>query len=385
MLPECFFESSESLDILKKQIPVGSSSQKLTVVDLFSGCGGMTAGAFMAASKLGVGFEIPFASDYLKGAADVYKKNFGGYIGEYHQGDLSAFFSRPLSELNPRESTLLSQNSAPVDILMAGPPCQGHSNLNNKTRRMDPRNELYYAPIRAAELLRPGFIVIENVPSIVHSKIPVIDESKDFLRGIGYNVFEVTVDFLSFGLPQSRKRHLLLASNRSLDLSSLFLTKKGNVPLPNLRDWLHDLPVTGDPVMDRPGKMSDDNRRRVDYLFENDCYDLPNFMRPPCHKDKDHSYKSAYGRLRWDQPAQTITSGFGSIGQGRYIHPADRRTITPREAARIQGFPDWFSFSEIGKITKLRLMIANAVPPVLTYAIILRKLEMESASFLEAS
>src|SRR5690606_5320498 len=84
------------------------------------------------------------------------------------------------------------------------------------------------------------------------------------------------------------------------------------------------------------------NKKRIDYLFENNLWDLPDSQRPDCHKEKSHSYKSCYGRLRWDKPAQTLTSGFGSMGQGRYVHPLQRRVITPHEAARIQGFPDFF-------------------------------------------
>ncbi|MFT3733714.1 MAG: DNA cytosine methyltransferase [Rhodocyclaceae bacterium] len=112
-----------------------------------------------------------------------------------------------------------------------------------------------------------------------------------------------------------------------------------------------------------PSKMSQANSERVNILFSKNIYDLPNQFRPACHRDKSHSYVSVYGRLRWDQPAQTITSGFGSMGQGRYIHPERKRTITPHEAARIQGFPDFFDFSEIKHRTSLQEIIANAVPP----------------------
>jgi DNA (cytosine-5)-methyltransferase 1 len=70
-----------------------------------------------------------------------------------------------------------------------------------------------------------------------------------------------------------------------------------------------------------------------------------------------------YGRLHWEEPSQTITSGFGSMGQGRYVHPSEKRTITPHEAARIQGFPDFFSFESVKSRGELHTMIANAVPP----------------------
>ena len=76
-----------------------------------------------------------------------------------------------------------------------------------------------------------------------------------------------------------------------------------------------------------------------------------------------------YGRMYWDRLAQTITSGFGSMGQGRFVHPRRRRTITAHEAARLQGFPDFFDFTSVNKITALREMIGNAVPPMFAEAV----------------
>jgi DNA (cytosine-5)-methyltransferase 1 len=78
-----------------------------------------------------------------------------------------------------------------------------------------------------------------------------------------------------------------------------------------------------------------------------------------------------YGRLKWEEPAQTITSGYGSIGQGRYMHPSEKRALTAHEAARIQGFPDYFQFSEVTKRADLATMIGNAVPPQLAEQIVL--------------
>jgi DNA (cytosine-5)-methyltransferase 1 len=103
----------------------------------------------------------------------------------------------------------------------------------------------------------------------------------------------------------------------------------------------------------------------MEHLLQEKLYDLPNNLRPKCHQN-DHSYKSMYGRLRWNLPAQTITSGFGSIGQGRYMHPTQPRALTAHEAARIQGFPDYFDFSPVGKRGDLATMVGNAVPPALS-------------------
>ena len=112
------------------------------------------------------------------------------------------------------------------------------------------------------------------------------------------------------------------------------------------------------------------------WLLENDAYDLPNRLRPPCHQG-DHSYVSMYGRLKWGEPAQTITSGFGSLGQGRFMHPSIPRTLTPHEAARLQGFPDYFTFDSAVNRTQLAIIIGNAVPPLLAHTLIGRLIAME--------
>jgi DNA (cytosine-5)-methyltransferase 1 len=120
-------------------------------------------------------------------------------------------------------------------------------------------------------------------------------------------------------------------------------------------------------LFNRPSTLSKDNRERIQYLLQNDLYDLPNNLRPPCHQIGDHSYKSMYGRLKFGEAAQTITSGFGSPGQGRYVHPTQPRTLTPHEAARLQYFPDFFDFSKATTRTALANMIGNAVPMKLSY------------------
>ena len=121
-------------------------------------------------------------------------------------------------------------------------------------------------------------------------------------------------------------------------------------------------------MLDRRPQPTPANLARMEYLLANDLHDLPNDRRPECHRG-DHTYRSMYGRLRWDRPAQTITSGYGSIGQGRYMHPDQPRALTAHEAARIQGFPDYFDFSACRTRSALATIIGNAVPPQLGRAI----------------
>jgi DNA (cytosine-5)-methyltransferase 1 len=101
-------------------------------------------------------------------------------------------------------------------VLVAGPPCQGHSNLNNHTRRDDPKNQLYLRVARAAELLRPGVVLIENVPSVRHDKSHVVRRTAEWLHAIGYRIADQVVRLDQLGIPQRRQRHVLLAVQETL-------------------------------------------------------------------------------------------------------------------------------------------------------------------------
>ncbi len=172
-------------------------------------------------------------------------------------------------------------------------------------------------------------------------------------------------------MPQTRKRHILIASRFAQpDLGAVIESLKR--PQRDLRWAIGDLvDIKPSRLIDTPADLSEVNQGRIKYLFESGEYDLPNEWRPDSHKD-GHTYPSIYGRLRWEQPSGTITTGFNSPGRGRYIHPELRRTITPHEAARIQGFPDRFEFSLINGDSPTRTSLANmigaAVPPQIGYA-----------------
>jgi DNA (cytosine-5)-methyltransferase 1 len=116
--------------------------------------------------------------------------------------------------------------------------------------------------------------------------------------------------------------------------------------------------------------LSDSNQRRIDFLHDNDLYELPNHERPDCHKE-GHTYPSVYGRLDWNDVAPTITTGFFTPGRGRFIHPLLRRTLSAREAARLQGFPDSYRFDDgltEPARTALARAIGDAVPSPLGFA-----------------
>ena len=355
--------------------PSGPSS-RVSLVDLFCGCGGLTLGVWEAARLAGRTLDVRLAVDTSEDALNVYRANFRVPEQVARQIDIRKIFTgAPGSRLRSAELAARKVVGG-VDVLVAGPPCQGHSDLNNHTRRDDPRNRLYLKAIRGVEVLRPTVVLIENVCAVVHDKSRVVDRGLGALESMGYSAKGRVVRAVDLGLPQRRKRHILLAVKKpSLDLTTFFPEESDDViPVSAFIGDLEDESDHRSDLFGTPSRMTPTNRKRVGYLFQHEMHDLPNPYRPPCHRN-GHSYISMYGRLRWDQPAQTITTGFGSMGQGRFVHPTRPRMITPHEAARIQGFPDFFDFSIVTKRTALQEIVGNLVPPQIACAITFRLLQ----------
>jgi DNA (cytosine-5)-methyltransferase 1 len=223
-----------------------------------------------------------------------------------------------------------------------------------------------------AEVLQPRVLLIENVPGAVHDKTQIVQRTQAFLKELGYDVGQAALRSDDYGAAQRRRRHFTLATREGNIQGVLAnLASLRQEPL-NVLDAIQDLiNVTSDEVFDSSASHSPTNRRRIQYLFDRDIYELPDEERPDCHRLKPHSYQSVYGRLYPNEPAPTITSGFGSTGQGRFVHPLRPRTLTPHEAARLQGFPDSFSFEAASSRVALQEMIGNAVPYRLAYSVCL--------------
>ena len=340
-------------------------------VDLFCGCGGLTLGVMEALRINGKKLDIKMGLDLDSDALEIYKKNFELTDESAVLEDITKLVSANIGEKLSNQERIIQKKFRGLDILVAGPPCQGHSDLNNHTRRHDPRNTLYMNVIRFAEITHPKIILIENVSTVIHSKDKVIERSEKKLKEWGYDVKSFIVNTSQIGLAQARRRHVQLAV-LGVDLNGFALDMQSSYKT-TLKEYIVDIKreyLKKNDLFYRPSNMSDENKIRVDYLFKNKLFNLPNHMRPSCHKDKVHSYSSMYGRLQWNKPAQTITSGFGSMGQGRFVHPSEKRVITPHEAARIQGFPDFFHFTSVKKRSTLHTMIGNAVPPKLAAVIV---------------
>jgi DNA (cytosine-5)-methyltransferase 1 len=344
-----------------------ATEPKVRVVDLFSGGGGLTIGAAEAARRAGLGITVALAVEDADAPADVYALNFP--TANLVRSDVAKLFDGDLGAKRTSGERKLAQVVGHVDLLLAGPPCQGHSDLNNHTRRKDPRNALYLRAARAAEVLQPTFVVIENVPAVRHDQGGVVAAATSALETAGYTVASEVLDLVRFGVPQRRRRHILLAALGGLVDPVVLLDMHSPCDGHKARSvrWaISDLvDTTADSGPDASSVPTDVNRKRMHWLIDKDKYNLPNSMRPKCHRDKTHTYDAMYGRLQWDAPAPTITTGFGSMGQGRFVHPSRARTITPHEAARLQTLPDFFDLDTSKGRGAWATVIGNAVPPLL--------------------
>jgi DNA (cytosine-5)-methyltransferase 1 len=355
--------------------PIQRPKGTLRIVDLFSGCGGATLGVWEAARLLGNALDIRLAVERDRSIAAVYSANFAPANGS-DASDVSEWFDRDFGASLSFLERRTRKRVGAVDLLVGGPPCQGHSTLNNHTRGDDPKNALYLTVVRATEVLRPRAVIIENVPALERDSARTLQVAIAQLEDLGYRVDHGVVPVADLGVPQLRVRHVLVAhSDSQPDLEAAL--NQAHAPVRPLRWAIGDLASRyGETPFDTSSTLSRENLKRARYLLTHGVFDLPNSKRPDCQRD-DHKYKSMYGRLSWRRPAQTITTGFGSPGQGRYLHPSQPRTLTPHEAARIQFFPDWYDFSSLRFREHLARAIGNAVPPKLAFVLALHVLSLD--------
>jgi DNA (cytosine-5)-methyltransferase 1 len=168
--------------------PYEALRPRVRVVDLFAGCGGLTLGVAEAARGLALGTDVRSAVDSDPDAIAVYRANLPA--GNVRLGHVEELFDGASgSEVTPVEQAIRTE-VGPVDVLVGGPPCQGHSDLNNHTRRDDPRNALYAKMARAAEVLRPTIVLIENVPTVRHDVDKVVEATVGSFLSLSYTIAE---------------------------------------------------------------------------------------------------------------------------------------------------------------------------------------------------
>ena len=369
----------------------------LRTADLFCGVGGLSAGVRIAAAEFGREVRCELAVDTDAEALAVFQRNHRpGQIStesvrallDYRvRGDgRSAAFVYAPELLDP----LIAEQCDEVDLVVAGPPCQGHSNLNNHSRRADRRNHLYLSVAAFAVATGARAAVIENVTAVVHDANQVVASATALLETAGYAVETGVLAADDMGWPQTRKRHFLVAcaaDGRLLNepaAAAGWVVGNGPVPLTKTADALRsaeprsvmwaiggDQALSGDARLHDLPEISGTNRERIAWLFDNDAHDLALTERPESHRDGT-TYGASYGRMHADRPSPTITTGYTTPGRGRFVHPTLPRTISHAEAARLQGFPDTYCFEpspgRVATSAQLSKWIGNAVTVPLGYA-----------------
>lgn len=368
-------------------------------IDLFAGAGGISLGLVNA------GFDVIFASDISEQCAQTYNRNFPGI--EFHLGDIRDLQGRALLHR-------FSLAKGDLDLLIGGPPCQGFSILGRRNLR-DPRNDLFREFMRIAGELQPKIAVIENVPGLatLHSGV-LLRQIGDFFRELGYGVECAELLAAQYGVPQMRWRMFFVATrfdlgeavhcfpvpthgragigdlvpNRTVTAgeSEGFLTvwdaigdlppvSSGEVAThydhPPMTAFQEAMRMHAGPVLHNhyAPRLSEMNLRRIHLLRPGDDWrNLPQDLLPKGMQRalrKDHTRR--FRRMTWDGTARSIITRFRDPKSGEYIHPDQPRTISIREGARIQSFPDWFVFK--GPYTDQYDQVGNAVPPLLAKAV----------------
>jgi DNA (cytosine-5)-methyltransferase 1 len=342
--------------------------RKPTFIDLFAGAGGASTGLINA------GFECIAAIEIDDWAADTYELNHPAT--EVIRGDIQ------------HVSDAMLKKYKGVDLIVGGPPCQGFSiAASNRRKKDDPRNQLYLHYVRAVEIVKPRFIIVENVKEIAKFKIAdgslLLDDFVKRLEILGYHLSYRLLNAKNFGAPQDRIRFFLVGNlKEKISLEAIETHAENNAlfglqPVITLEEAISDLPIpkTGvdeylyvsPPMNDYQRKMRQDfdkvynhepmrHTERIIERFKHIPIDGCMLNAPINHRNRTRGnvevlsekiYYQNHRRLNPKEPCKTITASFYSS----FIHPYQHRNLTVREAARIQGFPDRFKF--LGKRTTL--------------------------------
>lgn len=341
--------------------------EKLRLIDLFSGAGGLSLG-FVSSDFCGA-YHSLLAVEKDRAAANTYALNFGHH---------------PVDE--DIETWLAGSPSIPkADVVIGGPPCQGFS-LLNRNRKGDARRALWLPFMEVVAQSEAKAFVMENVPGLLKS--PELDEIRASAKNMGFDIQAAVLNCADYGSPQTRRRTIILGTKRDLGVQPDFPPTpthgrgkdQGRLPWVTVGDVISDLksPV-GTQIRDvappydlhfgrNPTPLSQARYRAVPP--GGNRFDLQKIrpdLTPRCWLNKPSGGTDLFGRLWMDRPSVTIRTEFFKPEKGRYLHPSEHRPITHREAARLMGFPDSFRFT--GSKAEIARQIGNAVPPHLAAAI----------------
>ena len=336
---------------------------KPKVIDLFCGAGGLALGLREA------GFDIVASVEQDPVACRTYRRNFGDHLIEQDIHNLSVSELLKFAGLREGECALLA----------GGPPCQGFS-VQRRGPDDDPRNDLVLQYLRFVEGVMPKFFLMENVSGLMSKRgTPFLEKILARVSQLGYKTHLKKIEAAEFGVPQMRKR-VILIGERSLAEECTFTFPEGPFDATQyrtVRDAIANLPS---PPLDgrshpdfanhaREIRISPVNLERLQHIPPGGGREhLPDHLQLACHKNNPgHRHMDVYGRLAWDTPSGTITARFDSFTRGKFAHPVEHRSITLREGARLQTFPDSFVFD--GNRGEIAKQIGNAVPPLLARAL----------------
>lgn len=363
-------------------------------LDLFSGCGGLSLGLSMSGNENEPKFETVMAIDNWGVACKTFEKNLG--------------ITPVCTSITSAEIEILLRNLGRVDLVVGGPPCQGFS-TSGKRALDDPRNDLVWSYIKAVEILQPQAFLMENVSgfaSFVGGKL--LAEVKQYAVDLGYHVRAAILQASRHGVPQRRRRFVLVGSKNAgylfpgeetpqylaipsdgidyeqeidpsveisfnsavSDLPEIsagasaenYLTAPKNSFQASMRNGSQQLSlhtaVGHGPKMLRLFEFIPEGKS----AFDSEVFELiPEEIRP------GGGFKNSYARISGNRPAPTITRNFTTPSSANCIHPKQNRALSLREGARAQSFPDSFDFH--GTTDQIRLQIGNAVPPLLGKAL----------------
>lgn len=334
----------------------GSGEMNYKFVESFCGPGGMSLGLEWA------GLDPALSFDLDEWAVKTHRANLPGACIQADAAELTG------AEILDRIG--LSKGELP--LFSGGPPCQGFSKQKRGAHNGDDRNRLVLEFARLIREVEPRAFIFENV-AIFGKK-----RGQSYLRRMrdqltGYGLYPHFYNAADYGLAQTRERFVMVGLRNDQGV-------RFSVPPPTLTRWktvgevLDGLPeppednsVHPDYPNHQRARVTAINIERFSHVRQGGGWqDIPESLQLPCHRNVDSSkggWPDVYGRLRWDGQCPTITGGFDSFTRGRYGHPLHDRPLTPREAARLQGFPDDFEF--LGTRQHQRSQIGNAVPPPL--------------------
>ncbi len=336
--------------------------QQPVAIDLFCGAGGLTVGLKRA------GFRVVAAVEVDPVIAATYKKNHPEV----------KLIIKDIKQVTAKEILALT-GIKKIDLVAGCPPCQGFSKLTDKHHRNDERNQLVLEMGRLVKELEPSICMMENVPGLSQRGLPLLSIVERDLADIGYKINRGILQMADYGVPQSRRRLVLLAG-KGFEISLPKAThgrvankEMGVASWVKVRDVLRDRakPVTLAEAnrAGGPGKFNWHVVRNLQPISIRRLratkagasrLSLPKHLRPDCHKNSD-GFENAYGRMSWDDVAPTMTSGCTTLSSGRFGHPEADRTISVREAALIQTFPKNYKF-DTSKIATACELVGNALP-----------------------